>query len=517
MTMRSGRMHWLSMGLALVVSTQGWMTQDASGQAPMKPGSAAARKQQAVAPASYGEYGAMQHIAPGVSGVMPDAPMSMSFPGPAPMDVTHASHMSGGGSGCDEISCSTCGDCGCGGSGCTLPGVFGGAGCGLKSLFGGSGSGCGMCGGAGCGACGGLSGLGGGLLGRLLGGYSEGGRGQQRWYDIYAGGMALKRTSDVGGFSSSVQNPTTGAFIPQDIISTNGISGTPALRASDLSFDNDFQWGLELVAALQTGVGSHLEARYFGLNNWNESMTASTVQSGNPTLFSIFSDFGVSPANGFDDTDRSFTHTISYNSEIHNGEVNFRRRWVGGGGLTQGSWLFGIRHFDLDERFGFNAVGSSNNTFTFSTLRFFDYFTETRNQLTGVQVGGDFWFNVTPGLHLGIEGKSGLFGNHAEVESTVISNSIPGGTLGEHMQEGQTAYLAEGVAQAVYRLNYSWSFRAAYNVLYVDNVALAPENFNTRDFSNGLGGAFSLARAPYIDVDGEVLYQGFSLGAEWMY
>ena len=78
-------------------------------------------------------------------------------------------------------------------------------------------------------------------------------------------------------------------------------------------------------AAIQTGVGSNVEARYFGLNNWDTSATFSTVASGNPTLYSIFSNFGQSPANGFDDTDRSFIHSISYNSEMHNGEVNFRR------------------------------------------------------------------------------------------------------------------------------------------------------------------------------------------------
>ncbi|MEM8735385.1 MAG: hypothetical protein AAGG44_14225, partial [Planctomycetota bacterium] len=417
MTMRSGRMHWLSVGLALLVSAQGWVTQEASGQAPMKPATAAAKKKSQVRTASHTNYGAPQGVPPGImpaGGFMgPDAPMSMAFEGPAPMEVQYAGATGGCDIGCDgaggygDGSCSTCGGAGCGGSGCNLSGIFGGDGCGLKSLFGGSGNGCGMCGGSGsgCGACGGIAG---GIVGRILGGYQEGGRGQQRWYDIYAGTMALKRTSGVGGVSSSFQNAQTGVFETRDVISTDGISGTPVLRVSDVSFedDDDLRWGLELIAALQTGVGSNLEARYFGLNNWSNTAQYSTVASGIPTIYSIFSEFGTSPAGGFDDTDESFIHGLSYNSEIHNGEVNYRRRWVSGFGYTQGSWLFGIRHFDLDERLAFNAVGAGNNGFLFNELRFFDYATETRNQLTGVQVGGDFWFNLTPGLHIGIEGKS---------------------------------------------------------------------------------------------------------------
>lgn len=524
MRMLSGRMHWLTVGLTLLVSAQTYTT-TLQGQAPTKPGSKQARESKPGESASYAPAAYSAATAPrgmpmmgGAAGGMPPGgpggPMSVSFPGPAPMEVGHHQHGVGGHPGVypgaaaagysGQLGCGMCGGSACGGRGCgPLAGM-------------GSGMGCPACGGGGCNSClGGGGSLFSGRIMRLLGPlapYAEGGGATQRWYDIYAGTIGLARTSDFGGFQSGIQNPVTGEFFTTDLISTEGINGTPALRTSDLDMDQ-IRYGLELIAALQLGPGSNLEVRYFGLNNWEANRT---VRLQEPDLYSIFSIFGTDPAGGFDDTDRSFIHTIQYSSELHNGEVNYRRRYVTPFQALQGSWLGGIRYFDLDERFVFDATGSNDNTFTFDQLRFADYEVQTRNQMTGVQIGGDLWLTLVPGLAIGAETKGGIFGNHAESESQFTSNSIPGAR--EFLQTGQTAYLAELTASAVYRLTYSWSVRASYNLLYVDNVALAPENVNTRDFSNAVGGGvFTPNRFAFIDTDGEVTYQGWSIGGEFLY
>ncbi|MEZ6137497.1 MAG: hypothetical protein R3C53_21625 [Pirellulaceae bacterium] len=511
MRMLGGRMHWLTVGLALLVGAQGWTIRTAHGQAPSKPAGEAAKRQAILAsytPDPYASYptpagGMMGGMPGGMPGGMiaPDGPTSMVFEGPPPMDA----EMMYGDGGCDSMGgCSTCDGGLCGGRGCGLlqgRGLRGRRGC--------------ACGGVGCLACGrGGCLFGGRILGLLgpLAPYSEGGSGTQRWFDLYAGTIGLKRTSNFGGFATGVQDPQTGVFETSNIISTEGISGTPRLQSNDLSLDK-MRYGLELIANLQVGAGSNLEARYFGLNNWD---TSRSFRLNTPDLYSVFSQFGVSPPGGFDDTDRSFIHTISYNSELHNGEVNYRRRWVSPMSAIQGSWLAGVRYFDLDERFGFAAVGSTNNTFTFNTLRFANYDTITRNQLTGFQLGGDLWVGLMPGIQVGVEGKAGIFGNHAEVESQIVSNSIPGAR--EFLQDGKTAYVSELTASAVYRLTHSWSVRTSYNLLYVDNVALAAENVNARDFGNALGnGQFGPARFPFLNVDGEALYQGWSIGGEFLY
>lgn len=496
MRMLSGRMHWLTMGLALLVSAQEFTTRQSHGQAPTKPGSQASRRQADVAPVSYISPGGYDAMPSGMLGA--EGPMSMSFPGPAPMGMETLY-----GGDCDAMGgCPACGNGMCGGQGCgPFAGRLGGRGC--------------ACGGVGCIACGGSNGclFSGRLLGLLgpLAPYSEGGTGSQRWFDFYAGTIGLARTSDFGGYSGPLDQQT-GIPAAGDIISTNGIAGAPVLRASDLDLDR-IRYGLELMAAIQVGVGSNIEGRYFGLNNWNVNRS---VRLQTPDLYSVISDFGQSPPGGFDDTDGSFLHTISYNSELHSGEVNYRRRTVAPAYPIQWSWLAGIRYFDLDERFGFASEGPLNNAFNFNNKRFANIDTNTRNQLTGFQVGGDLWFNVVPGIMLGVEGKSGIYGNHAEVMNTVSANSVLAAS--EFLQDGKTAYLSEFTASAVYRLSYSWSVRTSYNLLYVDNVALAPENFNSRDFTSAFGGGnFGPNRFAFLNTDGEALYQGWSIGGEYLY
>ncbi len=518
MRMLSGRMHWLTMGLALLLSTQGLTTNQVRGQT--------------VNAGGYGLPLPTPYGAPS-GGMTPVAGMSYAMPGPAPGAVVYAGatcdSCSGSGN-CADGSCNgSCGDSGCSGRGLLhggllgRMGILGGNRCGHCGGGIGGVGGCMYCGGAGCSACGGSGNclFGGGLLGLLgpLAPYSEGGSGQQRWFDVYGGTIGLARTSDFGGFSGVNQDPVTGQFLRETIVSKDGQDpgGIPVLRTTDLDMDK-IRYGLEVIGNLQTGVGSRVEVRYFGLNDWDSSATASTVASGNPTLFSVFSSFGTAPPGGFDDTDRSFIHSLNYNSELHSGEVNFRRHWVGIRPWYQGSFLAGVRYIDLDERLGFSATGSNDNTFTFSQLRFFNFDTITRNQLTGFQVGGDIWIAVAPGLYIGGESKGGVYGNHHEVQADVVANSIPGGSAKEFMQDGQTAYVTELSASVIYRLTYSWSVKASYNLLYIDNVALAPENMNARDFSNAIGsGAFSANRAPFIESDGEVTYQGWSIGGEWMW
>lgn len=500
--MLSGRKHWITVGLALLLSAghcygQYRSNSDRSGY-PMQ------RAAYAMNPMMGGmQDGGVMHEPMSDGAPMGEMPANMAFEGPPPMDYA----MSEGGpasccdsGGCDTGGCDGCGPgglgfigrgrgcMGCGGVGCAN--CVGGRGMGL-------GGGCGFCGGGGCLACGWNRGclLPGGLLARLLGSaapYSEGAA-AQRWFDISAGTIALARESN----------------IKDTVVTSQGISGPRVLSANDVDL-NKLRYGLALTAALQVGPGGSLEATYFGLNRWN----ATTSVTGNANLFSVYSNFGTAPPNGFDDTDRSLRHTVSYSSAIHNGEVNFRRRWVGPTSWLQGSWLAGIRYFDLDEHFAFNALGENNNAAANNGTRFFEHNTATRNQLTGFQIGGDLWMNLMPGIHVGVEAKSGIYGNHAETEANIFANSIPLGR--ELLSDGKTAFVTDFAVKSVYRLTYSWSLTSSYNLLYLDNVALAAENYNVRDINNIIGlGSFTNQRRPFIDTDGEVFYTGYGVGAEY--
>lgn len=173
--------------------------------------------------------------------------------------------------------------------------------------------------------------------------YGEGGVSMQCWFDISAEAMFLARTKGSSNF----------------VFSSDGINGPRVLNANMLELD-DLKAGLAVQGNIQTGPGSNLEVLYFGLNKWTNS---AQVTRTTPSLFSFISNFGTLPNNGFDDSDRSFVHRIDYNSELHNGEVNFRRRWSEPYGFFQGSFLGGIRYMDISEGARFTAQGEFDDTF----------------------------------------------------------------------------------------------------------------------------------------------------------
>jgi hypothetical protein len=452
-------------------------------------------------------------------------------------------------SSCDGLGCEggatgmcACGGAMCGGTGACLGAGIGnrfGQGCGYRSGGLGLGNECGPnCNGGGCGPLSRFKGSG-GPLGRLGNGcgplgcnggtfgdgrslsqlfssifssfagfglgvltpYGEGGVAAQRWFDLSAEAVWLRREKGAGNFNFSSLGKESGIFV---------------LDSNDVDLDQ-YRAGLGLQGNVQVGPGSNVELVYFGLNEWEQSAAANatvvTATDGN--LYSFFSNFGDDPDDGFDDSDRSVQHRVNYKSALNNGELNLRRRWAEPSGFLQGSFLAGIRHIHLTDTLGFSATGQNNNTVNANQLRFFDYTTKARNQLTGFQIGSDLWLNLIPGVKLGGELKAGVFGNHSTQDTRIFANSIPFGPvpeIRERASDGKCAWLVQASTQAVYRLTYAWAVRGSYQLIYIDNVALAPENFNSVPPGFTITNA---ARPVRVNNDGEILYTGFTLGAEY--
>jgi hypothetical protein len=323
--------------------------------------------------------------------------------------------------------------------------------------------------------------------------YGEGGIATQRWFDVSADVIYLARTN-----SSEVNFNTTS----QGAASNNFVLGTNSVPLDTLKA------GLAVQGNIQVGPGSNIEVGYFGLNKWDNNASANSTT---PSLFSFLSNFGVTPANGFDDSDRSFVQTLAYSSTLNNGEINLRRRWVEPAGFFQGSLLAGVRYLDIDEQAKFTARGAFDNTQANNSLRFLDYTTNTQNSLVGFQVGGDLWYNVFPGVKIGVEGKTGIYNNRAHQNTAIFANSLPD-TVTEEVLVNRAAYITQIAPQAFYRLNYSWAVRGSYQLLYIDNVALATGNFNAVPPTD-LG--VNLGRTARINTDSDIILQGFTAGAEY--
>lgn len=354
--------------------------------------------------------------------------------------------------------------------------------------------------------------IGGGVVGcyNALLPYSEAGKCAQRWYDLSVEGMFLGNNFTQGN----------------TVLTTRGSEGPAAMSLDDVK-TSDLEAGVRVSAAVILGVGGNLEGTYMGGQEWNNSAQVMSDDVTNPNLYSYISDYGTFPIGGYDDTDRSLIQRARTQSRFHSGEVNYRRRAVGPGCRFQGSWLVGARYLRLDNDFGYGAVGTYNDgTGGFGggstdQLRFYDSLTTTKNNIFVGQIGYDVWWNMVPGVQLGFGMKGGWGQNDWERTNSIFANSIgPGATAGSANisdRDRRGTVMGEMEAKLVYRLSHSWSFRTAYHMLAIDNIVnTVPEADYIRSSLTTLGGGGQVTARPPSDFSNVVL-QGFTVGAEYMW
>jgi Putative beta barrel porin-7 (BBP7) len=361
-------------------------------------------------------------------------------------------------------------------------------------------NGCPYCNGNGCDFCHGMPGhhgrgwLGDGLLGEVLGlvaPYPDGGCAAVRWYDFALDYMSLKRDD-------------AGRNIP---IASRGVGGPIVLATDDLDFD--YEPSFRFSAAMQIGPGSSLEFTYFGLFDYNA--TASR-RNPNNNLFSVVSDFGLLPFGGFPETDNSNFQRIDYASTFDSFEISWRQRWMAPNCRYQGSWLLGVRHFILDENFRYYTQSplTVNNNLEIAQARFN---TDTTNNLTGFQFGGDMWICVMPGLRVGADLRAGVYGNHMNVNTNVFTNTgfTTTNPFNEQLVVNDVSFIGQAEFMFTYRINYQWTLRGGYQLLVADGVALATENFNT------VPPFGPTPRVPAVNDDGNAFFHGYNIGLEFMW
>jgi len=345
---------------------------------------------------------------------------------------------------------------------------------------------CPYCGGAGCNHCSGHHGLLGDVLG-CVGPYPDGGCGAVRWYDLSIDYMLLRRDG-------------SGRPVPY---TSQGIAGPIVL--SNQSFNFNDASSFRFSGLFQVGPGSSLEFVYYGLFFFDSTATV-TDPTGN--LFSAFSNFGTLPFNGFVETDQSDVQSARYTSKFDNFEVNYRQRWVAPSARYQGSWLVGARYFKLDEQLTLFTHSASGAGEAF-------YKSNVFNSLVGMQVGGDIWFCVVPGVRIGGEAKAGVYGNNAGQNTSIGATSL-GTPFLENGHTSDVAFVGDVTLMMTYRINYQWTAKIGYQFLYVDGVALASENFNPTPplvFFPPPG----VNRTVNMNDNGNVFYHGLQAGLEFMW
>jgi hypothetical protein len=201
-----------------------------------------------------------------------------------------------------------------------------------------------------------------------------------------------------------------------------------------LSFDFDFEPGLDLSLIRSLGACHDIEFRYFGIHGWRSDIEVPFV-------------------------------SLYNRSELDSTEVNLRRR-LGRLSLLAGfRWVEFMDESQLDAAFFFPiSIGTNIN-----------------NHLYGGQIGvdGTLWDN---GCRLRLDSflKAGVYYNH--IDSTTF---VSAGQVFVEFQDSvdRTAFVGELGLLGVYEWSDNWALRAGYQLLWLEGIALAPEQFGSLDTS----------------------------------
>ena len=196
-----------------------------------------------------------------------------------------------------------------------------------------------------------------------------------------------------------------------------------------------------------------LEARYFQVDGWRDNNVFSANSPGRVSVL----------AYGVPSTAQSVS--LDYSSRLYNVELNLR--WKRCESIPV---LIGFRTLGLDERFqslslAGTTVGVGADTWT-------------NNSLYGLQIGTEpilwdrcGWFRLEGLL------KTGIYGNRAHQRTTF---PLVGGQL--NSTDTLPSFVGEAGLIGNVSLNRCWSLRAGYEVMWITNVALAPNQAATVQF-----------------------------------
>ena len=220
--------------------------------------------------------------------------------------------------------------------------------------------------------------------------------------------------------------------------------GRLLVDAGDVELSTAGGLDLTIIARMSEAIG--LEIRYFGIDGWKTSREVT-----DPLEAGVrFEGFGTSIA--------AASERIDYASRLYNFEINVLPQ------VTEGIPLvIGFRSLQLHERFELWQLDSPGASM--------DLGSHTNNHLYGLQIGAEPYLGGAGGP-LRLDGllKAGIYGNHA-VQGTASPLSSPG----VEARRSTVAFVGEAGVAIVYRVNRFLAVRGGYELLWIQHVALAPD------------------------------------------
>jgi hypothetical protein len=291
------------------------------------------------------------------------------------------------------------------------------------------------------------------------------------WYLIADGGALCRRANHAVDFAALGLLPTGGVGLANIVLSTD-------------DFPTDFRAAGRFVVGHTFNDCLQIEGGYLGISQSqnNSAVRDSTPndQGGTGNLFSPFGSFGATPVDNLDYN--NFTQ-ISYTSSLQSLEVNIRRHLPLVPEKLTASILFGVRYFGLPEDFQYftqsGLVFNPPSPPVPGTVTNSIHIT-TDNQMIGPQIGAMFEFYAENRWWVNFEMKAAVLNNRATL-ATTYENIINGVSVvnATSVRDDHTAFAADLNLTFVYRWSPHFTTRLGYQALWLDEIAVAPDNFNT--------------------------------------
>ena len=310
---------------------------------------------------------------------------------------------------------------------------------------------------------------------------------------------------------------------------TNDNTSVTSILMRDVFLANDtgsfrFEPGTRMTLGLLMGRDAKnrdhsLEFTFLGLNQWQTSASATNpaglalVTPLDPNVH-VSKLFGITVANlipGFVGT----SHVYRYGADLRSFELNVRMqdrlgrdqmvytpdgRWTRHA-TPRRNWSFlgGMRYINYDEAFAFDSVDTLNP----GNMGSLDI--DAQNDLFGLQVGAE-WTEQFETWSWGLRSKFGSFVNFADQQTVIVPSPADAIERARGATDEQLTMLIEFGLIARYQVRPNLALRASYDFMWLQGVALAPEQ-----------ATFNSAAPEVVNVGGNILFQGGSVGFEWVW
>ncbi|MDA7951157.1 MAG: hypothetical protein MPJ24_06680 [Pirellulaceae bacterium] len=277
------------------------------------------------------------------------------------------------------------------------------------------------------------------------------------------------------------------------------------------TFEPGLRFTIGEMLGRDTNNREHMvELTYLGSFNW---VTRAKFESASPGQIGSLLGPNAITIGGFNGASiqdyfyRADLNSVAINYKIQNRPARDRLVMQPDGSWEQQAspssmpaYYIGLRGISADERFLYSSFGVNTAQFMGT------YRTTTDNNMVGIHLGGEYYEDYE-NWSFGVKGGLGGLVNFADRTSQVhdVSNFVTT-VRTEEVDEVNLVFLGELSLDSRLKLTPQSSFHLSFDMLYLNGLALAPENME-----------LNATTFPRLNTGGDALYQSLSAGFDFVW